>query len=94
MFEALVKALRRRPWPKPWRAVRATEARALVEELACVLEPGHMLHGAWAAPVARRDDEDKALLALPDGALVEVRLGSAESVRFASAEDWLSRRGA
>jgi len=85
-------------WLAPWYPAEGP-GQALEDELARECGPQHRLHGVKARLIARRDDTDDALFALPDGRVAEVHLtwrqsGPEPDPRWpaaglhASLEDW------
>ena len=62
-------------WPEPWRPIASSKAGiALEAELRRELAGGHPLFGMPAIAIARRQDQDDVLFALPDGRVAEVHL--------------------
>lgn len=89
-------------WLDPWGPVTDRDTRAGLErQLRVEVSERHVLFGADARLVARRDDTDDVLFALSDGRWAEVHLTWRRSVEpdprwpatalFASLDDWAER---
>ncbi len=62
-------------WLNPWQPIESADVReALVAELQRELPGGHVLFGAQAKPIARREDCDDVLFELDDGRVADVHL--------------------
>ena len=88
--------------PDGWQPVDGRMAQLLLEELRTEIGNGHVLSGANAKVIARRNDVDDVVLLLDDGRAVEVHLTWREtqepkpewprSETFESVESWAKAR--